>query len=373
MNVGNVESHVNIGQTKSTLHKLITIHTSDTSMAINESKLSDIGHHIKGLRPALQVMAELGFSHEECLKGTDIKDEQLNNPDMGINIEQEFAFYRRLIFLTQDPLIGLKLGQAYRLESYGVFGYAILSAPTLGDAMKIASQYYALSFSHFKISFDIKDGLAYFKMHKRHPIDADLLALFEDRDASAILSGALSTISQSFPIQHIKLMHDSSAQMDLYKALFNCPVTFNHSHLEIVFDASILKQTMPLRDADTAEYCLKQCEALLKKLNKTESWVDLVQQQLLKNKQGRIPNIKEVAQALKTSERSLRRKLKEEDSTFQVLLSEARYQLAKELLASDLSLEQIAHELGYSEAANFSHAFKRWTGMSPTQYRQDTP
>jgi AraC-like DNA-binding protein len=343
-------------------------------MTHKKTKLSDIGHHIKGLRPALQVMTELGFSHEECLAGTDIKDEQLNNPDMGISLEQEFAFYRRLIALTQNPLIGLKLGQAYRLESYGVFGYAILSAPTLRDALRLAEQYGELSFSHFRIRFEIKDKLAYFQMHQRHEIPTDLLGLYEDRDASAILAGTLSALGgATFKLHHIKLMHNSLSQENDYETLFNCPVSFNHSHLEIAFDAAILKQTMPLRDPDTAEYCRKQCEVLLKKLNQTESWQDLVQEQLIQRKQNQVPSIKEIALALNTSERSLRRKLNDEGTTFQKVLNGMLYQQAKDLLDSDLSLECIAHELGYSEAANFSHAFKRWAGVSPAQYRRSHP
>lgn len=339
-------------------------------MKLKNAKLSGIDHHIKGLRPALQTMAELGFSHDQCLEGTGINEQQLNNPDMGISLEQEFAFYRRLIQLSEDPLIGLKLGQAYRLESYGVLGYAILSSPTLGRGLELANQYGELSFSHFKVGFEIKGKLAHFQMHQVQALDADLLTLYESRDASAILAGILNTLGgEAFHVRQIKLMHDCEAEKSAYEALFNCPVSFNHSHLEIVFDASILKHPMPLRDADTAEYCRKQCEVLLKKASQAESWADLVQQTLRQGNMAELPNIKQVANSLKTSERTLRRKLSEEGYTFQALLNEVLYHQARTLLDSDLNLEQVANELGYSEAANFSHAFKRWAGMSPTQYR----
>lgn len=342
-------------------------HNNNTNVMMEEL---DTRHHIKGLRPALHIMSELGFSREECLDGTNISLALLDNPDLGISLEQEFAFYRRLLTLTQDPLIGLKLGQAYRLESYGVFGYAILSAPTLGDALAIACQYDSLSFSHFKITLEITEGLALFKMQKRSSIDPDLLTLFEDRDCSAILSGALSALGQAFPIHYIKLMHDNSAHKNTYEALFNCPVSFKHTHLEFAFNAAVLEQCMPLRDPDTAKYCRQQCDRLLRKQEKSQSWQELVRKQLHLKEHIIRPCIKQVAKALHTSERSLRRRLSDEGTSFQLQVNEVCYEQAKVLLKRDLSLEEIAHNLGYSEAANFSHAFKRWAGISPTQYRQ---
>ena len=69
--------------------------------------------------------------------------------------------------------------------------------------------------------------------------------------------------------------------------------------------------------------------------------------------------------------RNLRRKLSAEGSSFQKVLDEVRYQLAREYLAtSKMSLEEISVLLGYSTPGNFSHAFKRWHGSSPRKFRQ---
>ena len=339
-------------------------------MSNSQAKKIDTNHHIKGLRPALHIMSGLGFSNEECLKDTGLSLEQLNDVEQGLSLDQEFKFYRQLLRLTEDPHIGLKLGQAYRLESYGVFGYAILSAQTLGEGLAMASEFSQLSFSHFDISLEITGATAHLQMRQAKPLDQDLLRLYEDRDCSAILAGAVSALGQAFPIIGIQLMHEETGHQAIYEEFYGCPVSFDHAQMEIVFNVAILKQAMPLRDPETADYCRRQCDKLLNTQEHRSAFGKLVKEFLHASAKQCFPGIKEVATQLHTSERTLRRKLNDEGCSFQSLTSEVRFELAQTYLSSDLSLEHIAQRLGYSEAANFSHAFKRWSGISPKQYRQ---
>lgn len=86
---------------------------------------------------------------------------------------------------------------------------------------------------------------------------------------------------------------------------------------------------------------------------------------------GKFPCVSEVAGSLGLSERTLRRQLTQEHTSFQKLLDEARLQKAQRYLQENrLTIETIASELGYSESAAFIHAFRRWTGQTPQQYRQ---
>lgn len=329
----------------------------------------DISHHIKGIRPALQVMAELGYRVESCLTGTGISLEQLDSIEQGISKEQEFAFYRRLLELSGDAAIGLRLGTAFRLESYGVFGYAILSAPTLRDGLMIASKYGALSFSHFDISLKELGDKAYFQMARSDDLPEDLLAVYEDRDCSAIASGAVSAIGQAIDMYEIHLMHSATEhEKQNYEAFFPCPVKFGCERMELIFDAKVLDLKMPLRDPTTADYCRQQCEILLRKAQNQFSLADRVRESLRES----MPNCystRLMAEHLNLSERSLRRKLAQENVSFKTLLTEERKRLALGLMKSEKSLDQIAAALAYSEAANFSHAFKRWYGLSPTTYK----
>ena len=82
------------------------------------------------------------------------------------------------------------------------------------------------------------------------------------------------------------------------------------------------------------------------------------------------PKLARVASTLFVSERTLKRRLQEEDASFQNLVDQVRLERAQDLLGTTgMNLSQIADALGYADAANFTRAFKRWTGLSPSHFR----
>jgi hypothetical protein len=109
-------------------------------------------HHAKGLLAALQAVKSLGIDPADCLAGTGLNGEQLLLEDASVTMEQEFTIYRNILRLTDDPLVGLQLGAVYLLVTYGILGYAMLSAQTLGEALTIAAEYSDLTYSHFRIN-----------------------------------------------------------------------------------------------------------------------------------------------------------------------------------------------------------------------------
>jgi AraC-like DNA-binding protein len=136
-------------------------------------------------------------------------------------------------------------------------------------------------------------------------------------------------------------------------------------------DAANLDTPMPLRDAETSTLCQQQCQLLLARMSKSSGFVDQVRQ-LIVARPGYFPDIDYVAERLNMTSRTLRRRLTDENSSYQQILAEVRYQLACEYLGtSSLPLEEVSVLLGYSTPGNFSHAFKRWHGSSPRQYRQE--
>ena len=331
---------------------------------------TSVAHHIKGIRPALSVMENMGYTANECLKGSGISLADLEQSDQGISLQQEFAFYRRLLDLSQDPLLGLKLGKAYRLENYGILGYAILSAKTLGEALKIAKDFSPLSFSHFELDFALEGNMASIIMRHNKILDSSLMTFYEDRDCSAIIHGSASALGKPFPLSGIDLMHPEPLNIKEYEHNFQCPIRFNRDQMSIHFSIEVLSMPMPLRDPETSEYCRLQCQLLLEKISHQRSLSDHIKT-VLKSENNGFPTLAELSQSLQIPERTVRRKLLDEGYKFQDILNEARFERAKSLLRTNLNLSEISQQLGYSEAGNFSHAFRRWSGMSPKAYRDD--
>jgi AraC-like DNA-binding protein len=125
-----------------------------------------------------------------------------------------------------------------------------------------------------------------------------------------------------------------------------------------------------MSDAAMARICEERCELILARLGAAGGFVDRVRAELLTGSH-RFADLDTVARALAVSPRTLCRRLKEEGSSFRLVLSEVRKGLALDYLeSSDLPLEEIAALLGYQDAANFNRAFQKWVDQAPGRYRR---
>ena len=333
---------------------------------------ADTSHHIKAIGPALEAMQTMGFTSADCLRNTGLNEADLVKPptELGFTLDQEFQFHRNLLELTDNPMLGLLLGKAYQLEAYGLLGYAFMSAPTLRHAMVVLRNYGPLTFTLFRVDFQVEGPLATLRLSPDIPIPDDLLVYYVDRDLTAAVNGGQGTMRVPLEPQHIQLLHFSEDQRDIYERHFRCPVSFSAMASELQLDARVLDTVMPLRDTETTSVCQQQCRLLLARMKAGSNFVDKVRQIILA-RPGYFPDIDYVAEKLNMTSRTLRRRLTREDSSYQEILVEVRYELAREYLAtSTLPLEEISVLLGYSAPGNFSNAFKRWHGSSPREYRQ---
>ena len=314
----------------------------------------------------------MGFAASDCLKGTDLTERDLANklPDLPFSLEQEFCFHRNLLELTDNPMLGLLLGKAYRIEAYGLLGYAFMSAPTLRHAMIVLRNYGPLTFTFFDVNFLIERNSGILRFTPDIPVPDDLLGYYVDRDMTAAVTGGRDSLRRPIEPTHIQLMHHGEEQQEIYERHFHCPVSFSATASELHIDAELLDNPMPMGDSETTTMCQQQCRLLVARMGAGSSFVDKVREMIVA-RPGYFPDIDYVAEKLNMTSRTLRRKLAREDSSFQEILSAVRYELAREYLAtSKLPLEEISVLLGYSAPGNFSNAFKRWHGSSPRDFRQ---
>jgi AraC-like DNA-binding protein len=327
-------------------------------------------HTAKSLEPPLEVLGRMGFGRRACLKGTGILLSQLDRPESRLTFQQELAFYRNALNLTGDPLIGLRLGEPFIPQRYGLFGYALLSAPTLRRAMKLAVNFGQLTFSFFSFEFGEQGDLAWFAMKDPPSIEPALHDVYLDRDMAAAAVDFGAIMARPFPLRSIHLAHDGHGRQQDYRNYFGCDVHFSRYPSKLLFGADLLDRPLPQGDRETSRYFRQQCQVLIGKLKSQSHFADDVRMILLA-RPGEFPTIDEVAQRLNMSTRTLRRRLKQENCSFRELLNEVRFQMAREyLMETWLPLSEISWLLGYTEPGNFSHAFNRWCGMTPRAYRK---
>ncbi|MGI9288420.1 MAG: helix-turn-helix transcriptional regulator, partial [Pseudomonadales bacterium] len=116
----------------------------------------------------------------------------------------------------------------------------------------------------------------------------------------------------------------------------------------------------------------QQCDEMLRTMKQRQGTARKVQKLMLEHS-GNFPRINDAAQQLHMSERTLRRKLAAENTSFQEVLNDVRYRIASEYLQSTmLSVADIADLLGFADPSNFRRAFMQWSGLSPAAYRSQT-
>jgi AraC-like DNA-binding protein len=140
-------------------------------------------------------------------------------------------------------------------------------------------------------------------------------------------------------------------------------------HNEYRYDLSYADGPMALADPRTHAMAREMCEQLLGEVNRAGGIAADIRRILIEQP-GRYPSIEAIAEKIGMHPRALRRKLEIEETSYRDLLAEVRMRLAIEYLRkTEMTNEEIASRLGYSDASNFRHAFTRWTGKSPSEFR----
>ncbi len=286
--------------------------------------------------------------------------------------------YERLLTLlyqqTGQQQLGLSIGSALNISSYGVLGHAMLSAATVKEAITLGLEYYRLTSSFMTLTAENNDHV--FSIVGQ--TDYHLPAL--NRFAPEELLAGLTNVSRQLLGDDFSpvAIYFSSAQPEYLGALqafFRCPLFFDHPYCRFDIAHSVLPLPLKTANALTASQLIRLCQSLLAQDDSiaTTPTNDLLSsmQGVIKAKPSYWPSMSEVAKVLGLSERTLRRRLQDLGTDYQQQLDNTRQQLARQLVTNpQVTVEQLAAVLGYSEAASFRRAFHRWFAMSPQMYRQ---
>jgi len=280
--------------------------------------------------------------------------------------------------LCNDPLFGLHAGQKTRPSSFPILGYTLMSCRTLGQSLEQVLHYeslvHDLGYSEFKQEGDI----AYYSWSAYDEETPGYKHLADCVFSGILVIAQWLTESKITPLA-VELRRSASGYEDEYKHVADCNVTFDQPQNRFLFCSSILD--LPVKQADPALFpMLKQHADKMLQVKRDEQQsgqqgtlvlsdnVKRLLQEALPHQKAQLPA---VADTLGITPRSLQRKLKEEGNSFQQLLDEARKSLAMDLFNQPgLSMTEISHMLGYREQSSFNHAFKNWTGLTPTAWRQ---
>jgi AraC-like DNA-binding protein len=314
----------------------------------------------------LAASEALALSRYLSKQGLDDRVSLLQRPG-PVTVHQQLDMLRAASRVACDPLLAVRMGLALHPTSYGIAGLALLSSASLRSALQILVDYGALLCLKVRVDLELTGGEARLVLNNRFELAAGLLQICSQLEVAKLctllrdLSGCRVT-RVGLPTEP-----DLGPQMEM---LLGAPVQGASGAGFITFDAALLDARLPQADEATHQSSLRSCDELIAALRRCDETRQRVRRMVLSAK-GAIPTLSEIAGRLFLSTRTLRRRLEDAQTSYQEIVGETRWALAVGYLTrTTLSTGEIAEVLGYSDTANFRHAFKRWTGESPQQYRR---
>jgi AraC-like DNA-binding protein len=298
-------------------------------------------------------------------------------PDEALDVTQmiaDDAYYDLLehIAAAMDDAfeLPLKVAPLMRPDDYGALGLAWKSAPTVQGSLERVERFCRLWTDN--LSYEIRnrpDGID-FVVHRSGQRRLGMRLSNEATLASAT-SLIRQTSSPHFRPLAVSLKHPAPRSTSAHERYFGCPVRYGcgDDALSISYDA--LARSNRLADDGISRFLISHLEAELESVGIDTPLEDLVSREVSRSLSDGVPRMVDVARRLAVSDRTLHRRLAERNLTFKTLVDSTRRDVAENLLrTSRYSLTEVAFLTGFSEQSAFNRAFKRWTGQTPTAFRE---
>ncbi|MGD0737742.1 MAG: AraC family transcriptional regulator [Terracidiphilus sp.] len=320
----------------------------------------------------VEVLGEQGIAPEASLSGTGLSAENLANPETRTSVRQYITVCRNALQLSKNPETPFRTGSRIPLSAYGMYGFALVCSPSIREYFQVAVKYHRLATPLLSMSWREEGDYAswIFPMNPAvtHP---DLLLRFLMEQQLTQLSTHLKAVVEGGPYPPVRaaLSYSAPGHVHLYKRYLGCDVRFGQPMSELVYPKSILSAKPRMAHGLTSKILQETCDRILGEV-KTSTGVAGEVYQIIASTSGHSPSMEGVARQISTTVRTLNRKLHAEGTSFTQILDDVRCNLASEYLRSTkLSVEDISELVGFSDATNFRHAFRRWTGSTPARYR----
>lgn len=326
---------------------------------------------INYVNAAVQYAEQAGYCADGLLSQVGIDKTLLHDPATRITGEQYVSLVLSLMRLTGDEL--LLAGNRHR-SPYGTFAmacHAIIHEPDLRAALLRSFQFYNRLLGDMQLRLHVQGDQVTLMLHLSDDDSTDPLHATTETVLTLLHRVASWLIAQRIPLIEACFTYDTPAHVDEYRALFHCPLKFNQPRNAIIFNARLLSHPL-MQDKRSLSMMLRHAPANLFFIASSKHYLTTqIRAMLGRDFSREFPDFRDIAQSLNMAPQTLRRHLREEGTSYQEIKDQLRRDAAIHYLQKpQISLGDIAHLMGFSEPSTFHRAFKKWTGLTPGEYRQ---
>jgi AraC-like DNA-binding protein len=329
------------------------------------------------VRTLLRMVGDRGYDFSNILQDAGVDFDPMDEGDPSYQAElsaiQYSRIYQNVLSLMQDETFGTTGSELVAPGAFRMMCYCIISCDNLGQAIQRASEFYRTFFDErSQLYANFSDQYArvgyrnLVREGRSRVVAADAYGLSVWHRFFGWLCG------RPIELKRVDFTGDTPERLEKYEALFGCPLYFNQANDLLYFDSACLAWPVVHTEHSLREFLRTAPYQLLMMENSPDgdNLSAQVKAMIGHDFSEGFPGFETISSALNMSAPTLRRRLKREGTTFQQLKDDARCEAAKLCLdRPELSINEVALQMGFTDPSAFHRSFKKWTGMTPGQFR----
>lgn len=325
---------------------------------------------VGGAAEILAVLEDFGIDPGEVLAEAGIDPDLFTDPDKLITYAARDRLFKQCVSRTGCQHFGLLVGQRMNLTALGLVGLLMRTSRDVGTALRNVVTFLHLHSQGAVMALSVDEDLAMLTYDAFEPG----LEATEQTGAGAVammLNVTRTLCGRDFRPVEASFAHRRPADTAAFRKFFKVPLYFDAEHYALVFSRDWLDVRLPGADKELHQLLQKQIEALEARhsLKFPDQVRKVLRSALLTGHQSE----HQIAALFSMHSHTLSRRLKAFGTSFHELVDECRFEIAREMLRNtSLSVGEIGTSMGYSRASSFIRAFRRWSDMTPGQWRQNS-
>ncbi len=304
----------------------------------------------------------------DVFRDAGLDPDTLTSPDIRYPTVKMQTMWRLAVERTGDPCFGLVVAEHFKPQALHGLGFMWLSSDTLFDALERLVKYQRMISTVVDITLEETEASVQLNVAiHRSPVDIEYASI--DAAVGVFVNMCRLATCEVFDPVRLSLNRPRPACFDRFESLFRSPVEFEAESNALYFEPASLRESLPGANPELARANDQVVIDYLGRFDR-ENVSMQVRSRLIERLPGGQPTQKDIASSLNLSVRNLQRRLHAEGISFKRLLDETRKDLAAQYIQdSHRRIGEITYLLGFSEPSNFTRAFRRWTGVSPNEFR----
>jgi len=293
-------------------------------------------------------------------------------PDEHVAVSDYFDVWQRTMALVGDAAFPARAARAFKLEDHEVFGFLAMSCETLGQAYERTATYRALYCVGARWELELSDDAVRLIWY---PWPGDV----RDAGYRAAMDFAVADMAKAIwqlgrtepkPIA-VRLAHAAPRDSSGFRAHYSVEPNYETPLYELIYAPGLADLPIATFNSRLRDYFDQECRRLVAQLASGTTLVEQLRKLLIGAMDGGDTSIEAMAKQLGQSSRSLQRRLADEGTRYNDVLTGIREEFAKRYLSrGSVSASEVAYLIGFTEPPAFFKAFKRWTGVTPGEFQQ---